>query len=279
MITDHMSGAHPILIALGRELKIAREYKDITQQELAKEIHFSDSQISAVETGKRPPSDAFVQRADDVLSTGGLLGRLLETAQATATHEVMPEWFRPWAEVEATATALRSYQPLVLDGLLQTPAYARAMLQAGDPAANEETLTRAVETRIRRQQTLSRPNPPRLITILEESILHRPIGDAPSLMREQLDHLITAATTGTAELHVLRTEVGAHRGLAGAFVLATLPGHTEVTYIDTQLRGLVIETPTDVDATRRIWEGLLGEALPKRQSLKLIQEAAHSWKP
>lgn len=98
-------------------------------------------------------------------------------------------------------------------------------------------------------------------------------------MREQLDHLITAATTGTAELHVLRTEVGAHRGLAGAFVLATLPGHTEVTYIDTQLRGLVIETPTDVDATRRIWEGLLGEALPKRQSLKLIQEAAHSWKP
>ncbi len=168
---------------------------------------------------------------------------------------------------------------LSVDGLLQTPAYARAMLQAGDPAANEETLTRAVETRIRRQQTLSRPNPPRLITILEESILHRPIGDAPSLMREQLDHLITAATTGTAELHVLRTEVGAHRGLAGAFVLATLPGHTEVTYIDTQLRGLVIETPTDVDATRRIWEGLLGEALPKRQSLKLIQEAAHSWKP
>lgn len=121
MITDHMSGAHPILIALGRELKIAREYKDITQQELAKEIHFSDSQISAVETGKRPPSDAFVQRADDVLSTGGLLGRLLETAQATATHEVMPEWFRPWAEVEATATALRSYQPLVWMGCSRPP--------------------------------------------------------------------------------------------------------------------------------------------------------------
>ncbi len=216
-MADHQTiSTHPVLVALGRELKIARERRGITQQDLAKEIHFSDSHISAVETGQRPASNAFMQRADDVLNAGGILVRLLETAQATASHEVMPEWFRPWAEVEATATALRSYQPLVLDGLLQTPAYARALLQAGDPTASEETLQRAVETRLRRQQVLSRPNPPHLITVLEESILHRPISDSPTPMREQLDHLITLASTGTADIHILRTEVGVHRGLAGA---------------------------------------------------------------
>ncbi|WP_051799651.1 helix-turn-helix domain-containing protein [Catenuloplanes japonicus] len=277
MTGDQAGAPHPTLVSLGRELRIARESHCWTQQELGREIHFSDSQISAVETGRRPPSIDLVRRADAALGTGGLLSRLLETVQATASHEALPEWFRPWAEIEQTATALRSYQPLVLDGLLQTPAYARAMFQAGDPTASEDTLQRAVNARIQRQQILSRPNPPRLITILEESVLHRPIGDTPALMRTQLDHLTTASHAGTAEIHILRTEVGAHRGLAGAFALATIPGHPDAAYIDPQLRGMVIETAADVDAIRHIWEGLLGESLPKRQSLKLIQEATQSW--
>ncbi len=220
----------------------------------------------------------LIRRADETLGTAGLLIRLLETAQATATRETLPEWFRPWADIEQAATTLRSYQPLVLDGLLQTPAYAHAMFKkTGDPAADKDTLQRAVTARIDRQQILSRPNPPRLITILEEAVLYRPVGATPELMRHQLDHLATVGRTGTIEIHILRTEVGTHRGLAGAFALATVPGHPEVAYIDTQLSGLVIEATTDVDAIRHIWEGLLGEALPQRQSLKLIQEASESW--
>ncbi|GAB7041222.1 MULTISPECIES: helix-turn-helix domain-containing protein [Catenuloplanes] len=277
MINNPTRTPHPTLISLGRELRIARESRGITQQELGAEIHFSDSQISAVETGRRLPSDALIRRADEILGTAGLLVRLLETAQATATRETLPEWFRPWADIEQAATKLRSYQPLVLDGLLQTPAYAHAMFQAGDPAADEDTLQRAVAARIDRQQIFNRPNPPRLITILEESVLHRPIGPTPEVMRNQLDHLATASRGGTIEIHILRTEVGTHRGLAGAFALATIPGHPEIAYIDTQLRGLVIEATTDVDAIHHIWEGLLGEALPQRQSLKLIQEATESW--
>ncbi len=198
MPSDQASTAHPMLRALGHELKVARERKGITQEALAAEIHFSNTHVSAVESGKRPPSAELIHRADDALTTGGLLSRLLNAAHQAATREIMPEWFRPWAEIETVATALRSYQPLVLDGLLQTPAYARALLQAGDPTANEDTLQRAVETRLQRQQILSRPTPPRLITVLEESILHRPISDSPTPMREQLDHLITMATTGTA---------------------------------------------------------------------------------
>ncbi len=136
-----------------------------------------------------PAERRLIRRADEILGTAGLLVRLLETAQATATRETLPEWFRPWADIEQAATKLRSYQPLVLDGLLQTPAYAHAMFQAGDPAADEDTLQRAVAARIDRQQIFNRPNPPRLITILEESVLHRPIGPTPEVMRNQLDHL------------------------------------------------------------------------------------------
>ncbi len=65
--------------------------------------------------------------------------------------------------------------------------------------------------------------------------------------------------------------------MSGTFVLASLPNVPDVVYIDTQLRGLVIEAPADIDATRRIWEGLLGEALPRRLSTELIKKVAQAW--
>ncbi|GAB7041951.1 MULTISPECIES: helix-turn-helix domain-containing protein [Catenuloplanes] len=277
MANEQRTPVHPLLRALGKELKLARQRQNISQQELAKEIHFSDSLISAVETGRRPASGDLIYRADDVLHTNGLLGRILDAAQEAATREIMPDWFRPWAEIEETATALRAYQQLTIDGLLQTPAYARAILQAGMPTADDETLQRTTDARFHRQHVLDSDTPPQLIMILEEAALHRPVG-SPTIMRDQLEALAHANTTGRAEIHILPTDVGAHRGMSGSFVLASLPDAPDVVYIDTHLRGLLIEAPADIDATRRIWEGLLGEALPRRLSTHLIKEVAQKWK-
>jgi transcriptional regulator with XRE-family HTH domain len=265
-----------MLQALGRELKLARERHCVTQQELAAEIHFSDSLISAVETGKRPASADLVHRADTALDTGGLLGRLLDAAQQAATRELMPEWFRPWADIERTATALRTYQQFVISGLLQTSDYARAVLRPGMPTSDETALQRATDARIQRQHVLTSETPPELIMILEESALHRPVG-SPEIMRDQLNALIDASTAGRVELHILPTDIGAHRGMSGTFVLASLPDAPDIAYLDCQLRGLVIESAADVDAVRRTWEGLLGEALPQRLSINLVKEAARTW--
>ncbi|MDR7279809.1 helix-turn-helix domain-containing protein [Catenuloplanes atrovinosus] len=273
---DQRTPVHPVLRSLGRELKLARERRGFSQQDLAKEIHFSDSLISAVETGRRPASSDLIYRADDALNTDGLLRRLLEAAQEAANQEMMPEWFRPWREIEQAATALRFYQQFVVSGLLQTPDYARAVLRAGMTTADEAALQRATDARIQRQHILTRETPPQLIMILEESALHRPVG-SPEVMRDQLAHLIDIATAGRVELHILPTDIGAHRGMSGTFVLATLPDAPEIAYLDSQLRGLVIESPADVEAVRRTWEGLLGESLPQRLSLNLIKEAAQAW--
>lgn len=279
MLADQQGApAHPVLRALGRELRIARESRGLTQQQLAEQIHFSNSQISAVETGKRPARDALVVRADETLRTGGLLIRLLETAQEAAAREVFPDWFRPWHDIEETATALRSFQPLVVDGLLQTPEYARALLRAGQPAADAGTLDRMVEARMQRQRVFARDAPPSLVVVLDETVLRRPIGLMASVMRGQLDYLAEVGSGSRAEVHILPVDLGAHRGLAGAFVLASLNGAGDVAYVDTQLRGLVIESPSEVDEARRTWEALLGEALSTRRSIELIRSVAESWK-
>ncbi|GAB7049385.1 helix-turn-helix domain-containing protein [Catenuloplanes indicus] len=276
MPTDQTGTAHPMLRALGHELRLARERKGITQEALAAKIHFSNTHVSAVETGKRPPSAELIHRADDALTTGGLLGRLLDAAHEAASREIMPEWFRPWADIEQTATALRTYQQFVISGLLQTPDYARAVLRAGMLTTDETALQRATDARIQRQQILTSKTPPELIMILEESVLHRPIG-SPEIMRAQLDSLITASTAGRVELHILPTDIGAHRGMSGSFVLASVPHAPDLALLDTQLRDLMIESPEAVDALRRTWEGLLGEALPQRLSINLIKEAAQTW--
>ncbi len=206
MAHDQRAPVHPLLRALGKELKRAREAHNVSQEDLAKEIHFSTSLISAVETGRRPASSGLIYRADDVLNTGGLLGRLLEAAQEAATREIMPEWFRPWAEIEQAATALRFYQQFVVSGLLQTPDYARAVLRAGMTTADEEALQRATDARIQRQHILTGETPPQLIMILEECALHRPVG-SPEIMRAQLTHLIDTATAGRVALHILPTDI------------------------------------------------------------------------
>jgi D-aminoacyl-tRNA deacylase len=73
------------------------------------------SAIQQVESDRKPPSDAFTRRADEVLKTDGLLGRIREHSRSA---RVVPDWFRSWPEIERQATTLRSYEPLLVPGLL-----------------------------------------------------------------------------------------------------------------------------------------------------------------
>lgn len=201
----------PLLLTLGKELRVARERHGMTQQELARRLHFSDSQISAVETGKRTPHEALVMRADDLLNTGGLLTRLLEAAHESAGPEPAQFPVRPWHSIEETATAVRSYQPLVIDPLLQTADYATALAYATSGMADTDAIQAGTDALLQRQQILARDDAPQLVVILEEAVLRRPIGGG-DVMRQQLEHLVRIGASPRTAVHVLSTDVGAHRG-------------------------------------------------------------------
>jgi transcriptional regulator with XRE-family HTH domain len=129
------------------ELRLAREAAGFTQEQLATEINYSQGQISKIETGERPPSKDFADRADIVLNTGGLLGRIVRRAQQQQTT---PAWFRSWPAVEGEATSLRAYHPVLIPGLLQTEAYARALLSA-DPGVTPDEVEQRVSARLERR--------------------------------------------------------------------------------------------------------------------------------
>ncbi|MEO3818848.1 DUF5753 domain-containing protein [Plantactinospora sp. B24E8] len=185
-------------------------------------------------------------------------------------------WFRQWAVNEQEAVELRSFELSVIPGLLQTEAYARALLTGGRLFTPEE-VDQHVATRLARQEILTRDKPPLYTAVIDERVLHQPVG-GPAVMREQLLHIAKLCSEHPRiRVQVVPTSVGAYAGLNGPFVMATLPSSGQLVFLDDQLDGRLVEREVDVVAVR-IWDTIRGEALSYQQSIELIVKAAESWK-
>ena len=215
----------------GAELRFYRTRANLSQKDLAALVHVSNDVISKIETGERPPAEDFPPRLDAVpeLDTGGALTRLWDHLKKGQKQRLYG-WFQEWADIEAQATVLRWYEPLVVPGLLQTEDYARAILSAR-PDGNLADLEEQVAARIARQNILDRTGSPQLWCILDEAVLHRAIG-GPKVMRSQLYRLAEVAEHPRTSIQVIRYG-GAHAGLLAHFVIADLDGKPPEVYLET----------------------------------------------
>jgi transcriptional regulator with XRE-family HTH domain len=252
------------LALLGSELRKYRTAAGLKQSQLAALVNFSQSLVGAVERAERMPSRDFIEKCETALHLTGDLLRLWPLV----TREHSPQWFRPWLEIEAEAHTLRTWQPLLVPGLLQTEDYARAVLR-GDPLATEAEIEEAVTARMQRQTILSRNRPPMIWAALDEGILHRPIGGT-EVLRRQLKHLAEMATRPGVTVQIVPVSAVTF-GLLGGFVLAQLHGQVDTVYLETALRGHVTAQPGDVTAISSCYEGIRAEAQPKGLSLEIIR--------
>lgn len=246
----------------GSELRRRREALGITQRQLAEAVHYSESKVGAVERGEQVASPAFCARADEFLQTDGFFSRMRE---ALLSAEAMPDWFRPWVDVEREATEIGWYEPLLIPGLLQTKDYARVLLEDGSPGQADGLLT----ARLARQSILEKAT---VTAIVDESVLRRRVG-TPEIMYQQLVRL----TEGPAIVQVLPADAETYRHLDGSFALAMVDG-LEVGYVDTPAQGFIFERKGVILRLRRRWDAIRAEALPRGQSKSLILKAAEAWK-
>ncbi|MET8042105.1 helix-turn-helix transcriptional regulator [Micromonospora sp. NPDC005215] len=186
-----------------------------------------------------------------------------------------PIWFRPWQEIEREAVSLRSYESTVLPGLLQTEAYARAVL-SGAGLIPRGDIERLLTVRLGRQGVLKRDDPPQFTAVIDEAVTRRPVGGG-STMREQLLAVVAACAEPHIRVHVVPSTVGAYAGLNGPFVIAHSHDHRVAGYLDNQLQGQVASDSEDIAAMMAAWENVRGEALSHWQSVDLIREVAESW--
>ncbi|MEV6816840.1 helix-turn-helix transcriptional regulator [Micromonospora sp. NPDC051296] len=254
------------------ELRLARATAGMSQAVLAEALSYSAALVAKVETGARRPSRDFARRCDTVFGSDGRYERI----QRRISRETVVPWFRDWPGIEAEATALRSFEPLYVPGLLQTEAYARAILTSGGLFAPDE-IEQQVAARIDRQTVLTRDRPPLFTVVIDEHVLRRRIG-GPEVMREQLRHLVKLGSAlPRVRIQVVPLSTGAYAGLDGPFVIATAPTGEDFVYLEGQRHGQVIDRPEYVQQMVEVWESIRGEALSQQQSLDLIAEVAETW--
>ncbi|TDB76856.1 helix-turn-helix transcriptional regulator [Micromonospora sp. KC723] len=258
------------------ELRLLRATLGLSQEDFGRTIGYSASHVSSVETGGRPPTIDYVMavdRAHDPASDRQKGGRF--TRMLRELSKVDPEWLREWIGLEREATLLRWYEPAYVPGLLQTEAYARATLADGLLLPNE--IEQRVASRLERQAIVTRDAPTPLVAVLDVMVLRRQINGHASVMREQIDHLVKMAELPHVQILVVTDDAGVYPGLQGGFILATLGDGSVAAHLDHQVRAQVVNGADDLATLQRTWESIRGEALPRRQSLDLIKEAAQTW--
>lgn len=253
------------------ELQAARAKAGMSRDELAPRINYSASLIGMIETGRRVPTLDFARRCDTAFGLPGTFERIQQHLRTAP----FPSWFRPFAQHEAEAAALRTFQLVLVPGLLQIGDYARAVLSTRI-GATEDEIEQLVAARLERQAILDRDEPPLLWVIVDEGVLHRPVGGR-EVMCAQLEHLVEMVQRPNIVIQVIPRDVGAHEGLAGSFVIADFANTPSIVYLETALTGMTVERPEDVTAVTLAYDTLKTEALPRAASLELLREVAKAW--
>ncbi|GII83197.1 transcriptional regulator [Sphaerisporangium siamense] len=251
----------------GYELRKHRKAAGLSQEQLSTLIQYTAAMISSVETAKRTPSRDFARRCDDALHLDGTLVRLWPFIHHSAT----PSWFRPWLDIEREAGTLRAWEPLVIPGLLQTEAYARAIFR-GEPRPVLERVEEQVAARLERQSIFERPEPPMFWAVIDEGALRRVIGD-PLVMTDQLKRLEALETVPHITLQVLPFSARSTAGLEGSFLMAQAHGLPDAVYVEAVGgHGQVIERAAEVQELLTRYEMIRAEALPQQASFARIRE-------
>jgi transcriptional regulator with XRE-family HTH domain len=262
---------------LGGELRRARVAAGFSSQDaLAAKLGFDRTVVAKAETGERPPTDevlaAWCQacRLDDEL-----FGRMAVLARRA--DGPVPTWFEDWLRAEGEAQSLRIWSPTLIPGLLQTAEYARALFLAEQSDTSDDAIDALVAARLERQAILDRPDPPDVVVVLDEAVLHRLIGSSP-VMHDALVYVAELSRRPYIVVQVVPASNGANAGLGGAFYIAAADGMAETLQLDgveeqtTEKRSLVRKATVAFDRVR-------GDALPRDASRELILKVAdEKWK-
>ncbi|WP_344935478.1 helix-turn-helix transcriptional regulator [Sphaerisporangium flaviroseum] len=272
---------HRRLIA---ELRRLRAASGKSRQEVAALVGTTDITLWRHETGLSRPTPADVAALLEVYGLAGeARGTLLEMAREARKrgwwhryrHTLKPG-FDSYIGLEAEGSVLRTYQPQVVPGLLQTEAYARAVIgaTATDPAPSE--IEEQVAVRMSRQDLVTRPDDPiRLVAVLDEAVFRRRVG-GPGTMRGQLFHLLEMSDLRNVEIRAVPFAAGAHCAMDGPFCLLEFPdpGDPGVVYLEQAASGMVLEEPEELRRYALMFAGLLARALSPDETVVLIASAA-----
>ncbi|MFF7361048.1 Scr1 family TA system antitoxin-like transcriptional regulator [Streptomyces sp. NPDC008125] len=253
----------------GSWLKAAREAKGWSQEDLATKSYLSRSQIANYESGRRHPTEHDARALDGALGTGDVL----TTFRPGQPVGDVPTWFEQALELEQQADKIHEFAPSYVPGILQTEAYATAVIESSYPRRSEEDRRTDVATRLERGKLLENPLAPEVWALLDEAVIRRPIGGR-SVMAEQLNHIVRLAESGRIRVNVLLFAALPHPLLDGQVTLLWFDDQPPVAYAEGMRTGTVHDSPSMVTEIQGAYDLALSEAQPLHASIALLRAQA-----
>lgn len=269
MTTDFSRAA----LDLGEELRERRKAAGFRSQDaLASVLNCDRTRITKAETGQSVPTDDVLDAWGEACRFDARPWKVL-ARHARERPSGTPRWFEGWLDAERKATFIRAWSPLLVPGMLQTAEYALPLFLA--MGIDREDAEARLASRLQRQSILEGPQAVTIVLLIDEGVLHRPVGP-PTVMADQLDHLLVMSGRRNVTIQVARG-TGGLAGMSGAFHIATCP-----TMPDTMLMTAVADQTTDSPELIReasvTFELIRGRALDTESSRAVIMEAKEQWK-
>jgi transcriptional regulator with XRE-family HTH domain len=265
---------------LARTLRELRVHAGLTIEAAAPLLDFSPSKLSRIENAHQGVDVHIVRSMLDLFDVGG--DRWTEILELTREASAKGWWRayglddRGYVPLEAEASTIRDFTVTYVPGLLQTADYARALFETSFRRRSEATLERDVTVRMIRQERLtSMERPLEFFSLIEESVLHRPVGGT-AVMRAQLARLVEASSLDTVTVQVLPTGIGAHPGIDGAFTVLSFEalGEPDMGYVEHPMGAVHVDKEEDVTRARLVFDHLRTVARSPAESVALIEQVA-----
>ncbi|MFI8165868.1 helix-turn-helix domain-containing protein [Streptomyces sp. NPDC085931] len=269
---------------VGVQLAGFREDAGLAQDQAARAVGFSAAKLSRIESGKgrRPPTENDVRALLQLYGTddyeASVLLKLLQRAGEPGWWQrydkrLMPEWFDRLVGLQEAAATIRTFEIQYVPGLLQTPAYTKAVVERGLPNAPAAEVERRVELRRRRARLLTRDEAPQLWAIIDESVLLRVLGN-PEIMREQLEHLVEMAERPNVTVQVVPLSVTNASAPAIPVTYLRFGGLDlpDVVYLEHIKSANFLEDRDETEEYRIALDRLADEALKPRESMELLRQ-------
>jgi transcriptional regulator with XRE-family HTH domain len=268
-------------IVLGAQLRRLREAAELSRAEVAYAIRASESKISRLELGRV----GFKERdVEDLLTMYGvsdpaereifleMVRKASEPGWWNRYSDLMPAWFQDYVGLEESASRIQTYELQFVPGLLQIEEYARAVASHGRPAAVTDEVERRVALRMRRQKILAHLGSPQLWAVIDESVLHRPIG-GPAVLRAQIEHLLETTAQPQITLQVVPHHLSGYAA-EGAFSMLRFaePALPDLVYLEHLSGALYLDKPEEIEVYSRAFDRLTVDAETPHRTRQMLRK-------
>jgi transcriptional regulator with XRE-family HTH domain len=269
---------------LRTELREGRQRAELTQEDVATAMDWSLSKVIRIESGAVSISTNDLRallrlyrildrkRVDELIA---LARAARQSSWLSKYRESLPPRFFQYLEYEGSASVIRTFEPILIPGLLQTREYASAIMEKLGSDVTPGILKDRLEVRMLRQRILEQERPPLYFAILDEAAIRRLIGEA-LVSKGQLSRLLALAQRSNITIEIVPFQAGIHRGMIEPFEILEFPdsADSDLLYLEGVSHEIVLsrEEAGEISDYRETFEKLREASLGPKDSIEFIRK-------